>query len=368
MRGDVLLTWGAVSGISHYEVQVSNNTSFSPVLYETNVLGGATSVSLNSLPLGTHYWRVRSVALAGVSYSAYSKVYSFTHVAPTVPVLSSPANVATTAAQPTFTWAASTGAANYQFQLASDATFTNMVYDSGSISSRSVTPQLASLGTYYWRVRALDSAGNASAYSAPFKIITAIPAVVVLSTPSSGASVYGPINLTWVALNGVSSYTVQVDTTSLFNSANLTTTEVTASPFSLPGLPAAVTGSTYYWRVRANDVLGNSGPYSVYRSMVVKPPAPPTLLQPKKGAVLTTLPVFSWRTTTGAAEAELQVDDNASFISPEVTTAWLVTSQYTVAPGMLLQGVNRVYYWRLRSRDAFGNTGSYSSAFSFTLK
>jgi hypothetical protein len=57
-----------------YQVQVDSDTSFSPP--ELDVIVSTSTYTINSLPPGTHYWRVRVKDAAG-NYSAWSTVRSF---------------------------------------------------------------------------------------------------------------------------------------------------------------------------------------------------------------------------------------------------------------------------------------------------
>ncbi len=73
-------------------------------------------------------------------------------------------------------WAASSQASDYVVEVASDATFTNIVF-TGNVSagtSIAVTPALATSTTYYWRVRASNICGT-SVDSAVFQFKT-VPA------------------------------------------------------------------------------------------------------------------------------------------------------------------------------------------------
>ena len=93
------------------------------------------------------------------------------------PALNTPANAAINVPiNPTLSWSASTQAASYNVQVASDAAFANVVF-SGSVSagtSIAVTTGLASSTTYYWRVTSQNTCGT-SAQSSVFSFTT-VPA------------------------------------------------------------------------------------------------------------------------------------------------------------------------------------------------
>ena len=87
---------------------------------------------------------------------------SFTVAPPPAPVLSSPANGATgISVDPTLTWNASSGAASYGLQVATDAGFTNLVVNQTTITATvyAVTGLLNNT-QYYWRVNTTNAGGT----------------------------------------------------------------------------------------------------------------------------------------------------------------------------------------------------------------
>ncbi len=77
---DSTATWGSISGVSTYELQVSDNSKFTTIVYDTAGLTGTTypirSLFGPVLSLGsTYYWRVVGLTSTSGSYSA---IASFT--------------------------------------------------------------------------------------------------------------------------------------------------------------------------------------------------------------------------------------------------------------------------------------------------
>ncbi len=94
-------------------------------------------------------------ALNSSGSSNWSAVRQFTTIdLPAAPVLVSPSNGASAVkVQPTFTWTAVSG--TYRLQIATDAEFTNMIFNMGSITTTSYTYEGSGLtfnSTYYWRL------------------------------------------------------------------------------------------------------------------------------------------------------------------------------------------------------------------------
>ena len=105
------------------------------------------------------------------------------NTAPTVPVLTLPAdNKLCLDNNVSFQWNASTDTQNdaivYQVQVAKDNAFSNIMVTLDN-SSLATSPLALDKNTaYYWRVRAIDSKGLASAYSSAFKFYTTGEAVL----------------------------------------------------------------------------------------------------------------------------------------------------------------------------------------------
>jgi hypothetical protein len=69
--------------------------------------------------------------------------------------------------------------ASSDWQIASDESFNNIVLesleDTTNLTSFEVTNGIADLGTYYWRVRYRDTAGNVSNFSVPARFVIIVP-------------------------------------------------------------------------------------------------------------------------------------------------------------------------------------------------
>ena len=158
------LTWNSASGADTYTLQVSKNSNMSsPVVNQSGITG--TSFQVSGLENGTQYfWRVRAVNTAGES--GWSTVWNFTTVvvAPPVPVLVSPSNEATgISVNPTLNWEESDGAESYTVQVSKRANMSQPVVNQSDVTGISYGLTNLDYNTrYYWRVRAVNSAGESS--------------------------------------------------------------------------------------------------------------------------------------------------------------------------------------------------------------
>ncbi len=116
---------------------------------------------------------------------------------PAAPALSSPAAGATGVAIPAaLSWSASSGAASYQVQVATDSGFASLVYNQSGITATLTSVSGLSASTlYYWRVNATNAYGT-SAWSSVRSFTTAAPAPPAAPTlVSPGQQSYGRLEV-----------------------------------------------------------------------------------------------------------------------------------------------------------------------------
>lgn len=258
--------WNDYAGAIGYQIQVSKSAGFGTTLINVTVNGAANSqyTATKNLPAKTLlYWRVRA-KLSATKYSAWSSVFTFTTAnPPSVPVLVSPANGALlTNLTPTLDWSDSTVPAgttfsHYQLQLDDNSDFLSTILDTNlGVSTLAMGP-LNSNMRYYWRVRAWNTNGDYSAWSAVRSFREAILAPTLLS-PIGGATV-GSLKplFDWSDVIGATGYTIQVSLSSNFGTLtiNVSINTPTSQYMHSSKLQA---GKLYYWRVRANGPNGPS--------------------------------------------------------------------------------------------------------------
>ena len=109
-------------------------------------------------------------------------------VAPSVPTLIYPVNGKVTKDNtPWLDWSDVTDVTGvrYQLQVDDNADFSSPVVNKTSVSLSSTTLPVLPDGVYYWRVRAVDNAGNAGDWSGAWSITvdTAAPPMPTLTIP-----------------------------------------------------------------------------------------------------------------------------------------------------------------------------------------
>jgi hypothetical protein len=172
------LNWSDVtddSGVT-YQVQVDNSGSAfpSPEIDVSNI-SPSQYTPATALALGNYWWRVRATDGSG-NIGSWSTVSAFTIAAvdatpPLVPSPISPPNGSSSYdTTPALEWSQVTdpSGVTYKIQIDDESSFSVPLSSeiAGVQQNRySVSPPLAAGKTYYWRVKAIDGAGNQSEYS-----------------------------------------------------------------------------------------------------------------------------------------------------------------------------------------------------------
>lgn len=172
------------------------------------------------------------------------------------PVLASPANNSNTANQrPTFNWNAAAGAVSYEFQIGTTNPPTGAVI---AVTGRTYTPSTAlSEQPYFWRVRAVNSSGVRSAWSAVWRVNISTPANAV---PQLNQRSGPQVTLSWSSITWATGYQVDVASDRGFRAIVYRNDQLSASTLSIT--TPALSDGTYYWRVRPRRLDGRWGGWS----------------------------------------------------------------------------------------------------------
>ena len=243
----VTLSWGAATGATQYTVQYKASSSSAWITASQTV---APVYGLSGLVNSTAYdWQVKT------DCSGYSAIASFTTTAVggggaggttcNIPISLNTAAVTNTSAG--LSWGSVTGVTQYtvQYKLSTGSSWTT----AGNTYSNNFN--LAGLNAgkaYNWQVKA-----NCSGYSAPMDFTT------TGSSSSGGTTCSAPTGLTnsnitaytarisWAAVSGASSYTLQLrlaSATTYFTLGTISTNKA--------GINGFTPNTAYVWRVKAN--------------------------------------------------------------------------------------------------------------------
>ena len=347
--GKPQLTWAAVDGAAKYEIYRSTQQSTGFTLLSTTT---STSYVNTGAAVGTtYYYKVRALNVDGAA-GAYSSTVSGAAkaVAPAAPTVTM---TYSDSGKPKLTWSAVSGAASYRvYRSESRGTGYSLL---GTTTSTSYVNTGAAVGkTYYYRVKAVNSAGT-SAYSniVSGRAKAAIPAAPRVTIGNSSAS--GKPQLTWAAVDGAAKYEIYRSTQQSTGFTLLSTTTST----SYVNTGAAV-GTTYYYKVRALNVDGAAGAYSSTVSGAAKAvaPAAPTVTMTYSDSGK---PKLTWSAVSGAASYRVYRSESRgtgySLLGTTTSTSYVNTGA----------AVGKTYYYRVKAVNSAG-TSAYSNIVSGTAR
>jgi hypothetical protein len=370
------------SGVKLYGLQYATTSSFlNPISLDSLTDTTCTSLTLAD---STYYWRVRTKDKAG-NLSNWSQVRSFRiyQQVPSTPILVSPVNgLITNNANINFIWRRSVSPVinYYILQYVRNSSFTAP----DSVIRYDTTTVLTLIdSTYYWKVKAVDSAGNISSWSSvwSFEIDTRVPNIPLLVTPINGVWLTNTsVIFNWSQVNFENEtaneyrlaknknlasllspirYIVQVDTTTTFSNSITDTTSLLYDTLTL-------NQAKYFWRVRAYDLAGNQGAFSGRDSFGIDNTAPsvPNLLLPANNIILTdSFVTFVWQKSednvSGIKHYRIQVAKNANFNDP----IDLIITDTTI----ILRLNDTTYYWRVKAIDRAYNESNWSTVRNFRV-
>ncbi len=384
--------WNGVLDADSYTLQVSQYYGFDTTLVNQTISATSGKYTLTTdLPVRkTLYWRMRTNS-ATFGPSAWTPVRTLTTAnPPSIPELTQPNDgKLTDDYSPRLVWnkvtlPSGTSFDHYQIQVALNDEFeaADIVFDDSTLTNINdpfyevdeLTP-LDPATTYYWRVRAYNTAGEYSSWSDTFSLLTVIEPVSVLYTPANGITLTNNRPLfDWKSVKGATKYYIVI---SKYPSLTdwLIYQRVYASQFRpATGLPA---GTLLYWRVQALGGKYGTSPWSeTYSFTTATPPGKPTELLPEPNTLVKTFtPTFTWQPSnvpesTTFKNYQIQVSTTSTYTAPVINddnlTQQYVTT-YTVQAADALDPMTK-YYWRLRAcNTALQCSGWTPAATNFIL-
>lgn len=364
-----LLRWNNARAASLYRVQLSTDSYFPVILFDTTVVRDTTVVLGPALTNGnrianntTYFWRVLSNNRLGSS--AFSWPYNFTTVIGS-PVPLSPLHGAVDQAARNleFRWSPVAGARHYEFILAADTGFRSIVAKDTMLAGTSRTVDSLAVSTqYFWRVTARsDSNGTTQSPLSAFTTLITIPAVPQLSSPGRGVTnTPTTMMFQWLPSLGANTYRLQISTDSAFGIVIYDYPALSAPSYQVQTLAYS---TTYYWRVSAANGNGSSAFSQPWAFTVTVPaPATPFLAAPLDGATDVALPaMLAWGQTAGAVTYRVRISTVADFssIAFDTTTALTWVNVSSIATGS-------AHYWQVIAQNAGGSRTS--AIWVFTTK
>ncbi len=268
----VTVSWTGVAGAVSYNLYYSN---ISPVTTSgsTKLTGVATPHPIAGLANGaTYYFRV-----AAVNPGGEGPLSSEVSARPQVPAPATPTGLSAAGGdgQVTVSWSGVSGASTYNLYFADSPGVTTASMKLAGVNSPYVHAGRLNGITYYYRVTAQNAGGE----SAPSAEASATPQVPAPVAPTGVVAVADDMRatVTWAAVAGATSYNIYWQTTSPVTLAG--STKITGVASGYVHMPL-VNGTTYYYRVTAQNAGGESALSASEGAATpqVPAPGPPTSL------------------------------------------------------------------------------------------
>jgi hypothetical protein len=373
-------------------LQLCSTSSCSTVLQSATSPSTANNTTWSWTPThladGTYYWRAQAQDAATNQSAWATSSFVVDTTAPNLPTLVSPAGSArVNATQLSATFTDPDGSADsgtLDIQLCSDSACATVVASTTSATvasggTTSWTPTGVADGTYYWRARATDAAGNQSAWGAArsFTLDTVAPGTPSLSGPADGADLPAApaLSATFADTDAGDSGTLdfQICADSACSSVVLSGTSTSGIAGGSTGSwsPSGLAGGTYYWRASAVDAAGNQSSWSTTRSFTFDktPPVAPTLGRvPSRINAMPSL----WATfsdpdagDTGSILVQVCGDSACTKVLQSASSPSGVSNggDWTWVPSL----GDGSYFWRANATDAAGNQSSWSAVAGFVI-
>jgi hypothetical protein len=373
-----VFAWEPLPGASSYTLEIDNADDFIGAADYTT--SNTTYALTTPQTFGqTFFWRVRGVSPTSGVVSAWSTPRSYGYNWDSHLTLIAPAN---TNLDPVtdvkFDWKPVDGAQNYELQVSPNGDWANNVTIDQTLVATSYTPaQPLQNGSYFWRVRANDAAGDHGTWSDAWTFTrgwTTSPSIVSPAwDPNTGVVPIVSTNLAlqWTPTPHAAYYELQVSTDQNFSPStsvtkNCYTNHTQWTPYLLvsgsavtPGTCALDTyawasGTTYYWRVRGIDaagaVLGLWSSVSGTPARFIRDPGRPAYVSPADGDTVS-VPTMTWQPVTGAEHYKVTLKKaNGTVVGGFPVTTY--ATSYT--PTAALTPAEGPYTWYVQSVDGTG--------------
>ena len=213
----IFFRWKESEAASSYAVDISKDPAFRDRALTLGSDNG--SIATDTLAAGTYYWRVRNVYGFNPDASIISQSRQFVispaadlpapeQLLPDEGEQSSDLSLSSGAA--IFNWRESGDYTGYDFRIARDREFRNVVYQKRTAVNFHKPKITLPKGTYYWSVSGVTAAGTSSLRSLPraFTVVKALPPGLL--GPEPGAAINSldarEITFKWSGINGGQRY------------------------------------------------------------------------------------------------------------------------------------------------------------------
>jgi hypothetical protein len=318
-------------------------------------------------------------------------VFTMESTPPSVPNLLTPDYGSMVSVRPRFTWSqvSDPSGVTYNIQIAWDAAFSQLVFSGQGLSMPEYQITQAEeleltkkANPYYWRVQAVDRAGNASAWTSPGSFYTqdsTPPETPVIFLPELDSQTGVQPKFDWSDVTDPSgvTYSLQVARDANFSQLLLYKQGLNVSEYQVTQsekLGLTKKDNPYYWRVRAVDGADNESQWTSAASFYTEdstPPDTPVALNPENGSRQGGDVTFEWTDVSDPSGVTytLQVAQDSAFNFIVVYKEGIQEPEYRLAEAEKLSPTTgdpqSPYYWRVKAVDGAENESNWSGISAF---
>ena len=256
-------SWSPLPGAQSYRLQIAPDEEFETLIVDKSA--GQPGLQWVDLPDGHYALRIRGIDDVGLEGLDAVGVFEV-DARPFAP-LPTGMSGGTLVREPTpgFSWKPVEGVQSYRFELARDATFTQMLTRKQTDSAGIGLTEALRPGDYHWRVASVDPDGDQGPFSQPqhfsFRPALAAPTAVEAPIVEDTTLVF-----TWQAVEHATAYRVQLAEDPAF-ARMVADTKVSGPRAEIKRPPS----QTYYFRINAENAQAEVGPYTQAREIKVPP-------------------------------------------------------------------------------------------------
>lgn len=335
------LSWNPDNRAATYRVQLAAQPDFEVLLVD----GMTTETEwmlTDSLDFeNTYHWRARAINES--ADGDWSDIWTFTTVVePGIVTLESPADSAESVnASPAFSWQVVDGVDYYDFQLATDTSFSSIVAGFEDLTAPSVqlTDTLPPFATFSWRVRS-GNIGGKSAWSEPWSFTTIdLPDAPGLVSPAdSTLHLDPPIAFSWNPADRANAYRIRIYENDVAMDHIVVDSVLTDTTFTYSNLAHI---NEYLWTVGGRNSAGE-GPFAEPSLFTIRIHAPVLTHPEPEQTDVVRYPELAWEPVENAVSYMIELAADSLF--EETITVYEVTDTNAVVTGPLQW--RTAYYWR----------------------
>ncbi len=319
-------------------LSIDGGNTFPTVLAAATANDGSQLITVPSFASTT--CRIKVEAVGNIFFDISNANFTIT-AGPSCGVATGLSASAITTTSATVSWAAVSGANDYDVDYKTTASSTWINAATATTLTSADLGGLAASTTYDWRVRANCTAGSGAYASAQFTMLTPCNAPTGLT---SSAITFSSATISWTAAGGADSYDVDYKTSASSTWINA----ATATTLTSADLGGLTSGTTYDWRVRTNCSEG-TGNYVSSQFTTLTPCNAPSGLS--SSAITSNSATVSWGAVSGASSYDVDYKLSTSGTWINSITATTLTSRNITG-----LAASSLYDWRVRTNCATGSS------------